>query len=272
MKDANKASKKWCSLHKTHLHDNSEFRSQQQQLNVNSRNNRNNRNGQRNGQHQAITTTLAHANTAIKFRFYNSGGKLQQCCSFNTRNYNGNFKLHRRKLQLQLYMHPLHKASGIPSSLLLPLTTSNANFTMTADSGALSHFINNRLLPGIEKRMLNYVHLEPPVVINVAEGHRRSGVGRGILIVEVEDQQGIKRPVQLPVTITPGLGRHLFLGGTEEINGVSIVIAARSYWTWGISRSTYVQTITVLRGHTWIRPFHHQASRRDQHFQQSQDL
>ena len=55
MKATNKASKIWCSLRKTHLCDNSEYRCQQQQLNGNSGNNRNNRNCQRNGQHQATS-------------------------------------------------------------------------------------------------------------------------------------------------------------------------------------------------------------------------
>ena len=45
IKETNEASTKWCSLNKAHLHDNSECRSQQQQLNGNNRNNRNNRNG-----------------------------------------------------------------------------------------------------------------------------------------------------------------------------------------------------------------------------------
>ena len=76
--------------------------------------------------------------------------------------------------------------------------------------------------------MLNYVHLEPPVIINVAGGHRLSGVGERILIVEAEDQQGIKHQVQLPVTIVPGLGRHLLPGGTAPTKGVSMVIAAIS--------------------------------------------
>ena len=96
---------------------------------------------------------------------------------------------------------------------------------MTVDSGASSHFIDNRLLPGIEQRMLNYVHLEPLVIINVAGGHRLLAVGKWILIV-AEDQQGIQQPVQLPVTIASRLGRHLFSGGTAATNGVSMVIAA----------------------------------------------
>ena len=46
--------------------------------------------------------------------------------------------------------------------------------------------------------------------------------------MEVEDQQGTKHPIQLPVTIVPGLGR-LFSGGSAATKGVSVVIAARSY-------------------------------------------
>ena len=83
---------------------------------------------------------------------------------------------------------------GIGNSFIAASTTRNANLTMTADSGASSHFIDNRILPGIEQRMLNHVHLEPPEIINGAGGHRLSGV-KGILIVEVEDQQGIKHPI-----------------------------------------------------------------------------
>ena len=119
---------------------------------------------------------------------------------------------------------------GIGYSLIAASSDkSDVNFTMTADSGASSHFVDNQLITGIEQRMLSYVHREPSVTINVAGGHRLSGVGKAILIVHVEDQQGIEHPVQLPVTMVPGLGRHLFSGGTAATKGVSMVIAARYY-------------------------------------------
>ena len=41
-------------------------------------------------------------------------------------------------------------------------------FSMTADSGASSHFIENHILPGIEHKMNHYVQLDPPVTINLA--------------------------------------------------------------------------------------------------------
>ena len=103
------------------------------------------------------------------------------------------------------------------------------DFYMTADSGASSHFIDNQLLPGIEHKMNHYVQLDPPVTINVAENHRLYGVGQGVLFVQVLDHIGSKNSVQLPVTVVPGLGRHLFLGGSAGTRGVTMIIATNSY-------------------------------------------
>ena len=212
VKDMNKASKKLCSLHKTHLHDNPEYPSQQQQLNGNNGSSRNNRYNHSNGQHQATTTTPVHANTAINcgsttvVENYNNAAASTQGITTAT-----------STTSTEPPATTLHESppQGIGYSFIAACSaTSNVNLTMTADSGASNHFIDNRCLPGIEQRMLNYVHLEPPVVINDAGGHRLSGFGKGILIVKVQDQQGIKHPVQIPVTIVPGLGRHLFSGRT----------------------------------------------------------
>lgn len=38
------------------------------------------------------------------------------------------------------------------------------------------------------------------------------GVGKGVLVVIVVDHLSSKHPVRVPVTIVPGLGRHLFYG------------------------------------------------------------
>ena len=88
-----------------------------------------------------------------KFRFQNSRGKLQQCCSFNTGNYNGNFN----------YIDGNSRYDST-CNIAGSSTTSNVNFTITADDGASSHFIENQLLPGIGQRMLNQVHVKPPVI------------------------------------------------------------------------------------------------------------
>ena len=102
------------------------------------------------------------------------------------------------------------------------------DFSMTADSGASSHFIDNQFLPGIEHKMNHYVQLNPPVVINVAGNHRLYGVGQGVLVVQVLDHVGSKHSVQLPVPV-PGLGRHLFSGGSTATRGVTMVIVMKLY-------------------------------------------
>ena len=64
------------------------------------------------------------------------------------------------------------------------------DFSMTADSRASSHFIDNELLPGIEHTMNHYVQLDPPVTINVAGNHRLYVVDQGVLFVQVPDHIG----------------------------------------------------------------------------------
>lgn len=44
------------------------------------------------------------------------------------------------------------------------------------------------------------------MVVEVAGGHRLSGVGKGVVIVQAEDYQGVKHSVELPATIVSGLG------------------------------------------------------------------
>ena len=116
---------------------------------------------------------------------------------------------------------------------------------MTADGGAFIHFIDNQLLPGIELKMNHYVHLNPPATINVAGNHRLYGVGQGILVVQMLHHLGSKHSVQLhhlgsqhsvqlPVTIVPGLGRHLFSEGPAAIKGVNMIIAKNSYLDVGV--------------------------------------
>ena len=105
---------------------------------------------------------------------------------------------------------------------------------MTADSGVSSHFIDNTLLPGIEHKMNHYVQLDPPVTTVNGEGnHRLYGVGQGVLVVQVLDHIGSKHSVQLPVTVVPGLGRHLFSGGSAATRGVTMIIATNSYLDMG---------------------------------------
>ena len=89
------------------------------------------------------------------------------------------------------------------------ITAKPINFSMTADSGVSSHFIDNQLLHGIEQKMLNYVNLDTPVTINVACNHRVSGIGKGVLIGIVVDHLGSKRSVKRArIRATPTVGRY----------------------------------------------------------------
>ena len=83
---------------------------------------------------------------------------------------------------------------------------------MTADSGTSNYFIDNQLRHGIEQKMIIFVRVNPPVTINIAGKHDGLGVGKRVL-VDVPDQIS-KHPARFPFTIVPGLGRHLFSGGT----------------------------------------------------------
>ena len=91
--------------------------------------------------------------------------------------------------------------------------TQPVELTVTADSGASSDFIHKQILPGIKLQINLYVHLNPPVTINVPGNHRLYGVCQVVLVVQVLDHLVSNHSVQLPVTILPGLGRHLFSGG-----------------------------------------------------------
>ena len=103
------------------------------------------------------------------------------------------------------------------------------DFSMTADSGASSHFIDNQLLPGIEHKMNHYEQLESSVTINVAGNCRISGVGQGVLFVQVLDHISSGHSVQLTFTAVPGLGGHLFSGRSAATTGVTVIIATKSY-------------------------------------------
>ena len=103
------------------------------------------------------------------------------------------------------------------------------DFSMTADGGSYRHFIDNQLLPGIEHKINHYVQLDSPVITNVAGNQRFYGVSQEVLVVLVLNHIGSKHSVQLPVTIVPGLGRHLFSKGSAAARRVTMVIAINSY-------------------------------------------
>ena len=132
-----KKSSSWCSLHKTHLHDNSECRNQQQKLNGN---NRNTRNGQNNGQHHyqasnnRTTTTPAHANTAI------APGSTTVVENYDQATAPSSTSTSTTSSTTAAQATP---PQGIGYSFIAASSKDNIdNFTMTADTGGASSQLN----------------------------------------------------------------------------------------------------------------------------------
>ena len=89
-------------------------------------------------------------------------------------------------------------------------SNSHLNMTMVVDSGASSHYVDDKLIKGIRKHMFEYKTLKEPSIITTAGMHRLHGSATGKLRVNVTDHLGEKKTVTLPVTIVSGIGRNLF--------------------------------------------------------------
>ena len=127
-------------------------------------------------------------------------------------------QLHRRKLQVRLYMQ--HR------------------WFFHHKQRQLHHYSWRRCIKPLHRKPTSTRHrttyaqpstCKTPCNKTIAGGHRLSGVVKGILIVEVEDEQGIKHPVQLPGTIVPALSRPLFSGGTGVIPRLGLQFLAQMF-------------------------------------------
>ena len=138
---------------------------------------------------------------------------------------------------LATFSCPSSPPVGIGYSLIaarpINIAAQPVDFSMIADRGASSHFIDNQLLPGIEHEMNHDAQLDPPVTKSIAGNHRLYGVGQGVLFVQALDHIGSKHSVQLPVTVVPVLGRHLFSGESAAAREVTTIIATTSYLEMG---------------------------------------
>ena len=70
------------------------------------------------------------------------------------------------------------------------LSSQRDGFRMHSDSGASRHFIDDRLMAGVKRRMKNYVALKPPVIITTAGDNKLEGVAQCVLQVDVSDSKG----------------------------------------------------------------------------------
>ena len=77
--------------------------------------------------------------------------------------------------------------------------------------------------------MKDIVKLGPPAMIVVAGHSTLRGASMGTLTVRVTDAQGFLLDMLRPAINVPGLGRHLFSGGTAALKGMNTIIAKESY-------------------------------------------
>ena len=99
------------------------------------------------------------------------------------------------------------------------------DMTMVVDSGASSHYVDDKLIKGIKTRMFEFKTLEKPSIITTAGMHQLHGTATGKLRVKVTDSHGEKKTVILPVTIVSGIGRHLFSSVAAQTRGFKTTIS-----------------------------------------------
>ena len=226
---------KWCSLHKTNKHDNSECKNQLN--NVSSRgssgnnhsNNRqgNNRNSETNNnpQHRQNAETFHQVNQAhtavTTSRTVPLYTNFQQqsnapAAGLNTETAPQSGVGYSFTPVAGTNMEPT-PPSGVGYTFLAgnltdsPQKHATTSFHMPVDSGASSHFVDPYLLPGIEKELLDFVKLDPPMCILAAGRNLLQGTSKGIIQSLVTDTNGIERSVRLPVVIISRPGETSFL-------------------------------------------------------------
>ena len=216
----------WCSLHISDRHDNSDCRSQKRDDNISRRPRPGQQNVRHNNNHSAHANTATTPTSTTQMEAYVPVTHAPSTTAAAT-----------TAATFAYFATPPCPSSppvGIGYYFIaappINIAAQPVDVSMTADSGASSHFNDNQLLPGIEPKMNQYVQQDLPETVNVAGNHRLYGVGRGVSAVQVLNHIGSKHSVQLPVSIVPGLGRHLFSGGSAGTRGVNMIIAKNSYF------------------------------------------
>ena len=234
----------WCSLHNTHLHDNTNYRAQQQHRgngNGSGYNHGNNNSGNGNRRHHGDDSNTGRANTAVTANGTSSptviapapASQVVTAPSTPVATPPAPFTLPPTPVTSEAAPTPYvneSPPSGIGFLFLAGYATPGPlNFTMTSDCGASSNFVDSNLIGDIESRRKDIVKLDPPATIVVAGHDTLRGVSMGTLTVRVTDAQEFLHDMLLPTMNVPGLGRHLFSGETAALKGIHTVIAKEPY-------------------------------------------
>ena len=81
---------------------------------------------------------------------------------------------------------------------------------MLVDSGSLKHFVDLKLIRGVEYRKQDNIEINPPMEIKAAGHNTLFGTAQGILLVAVRDKQDVCGTVKLTIVLVAGLGRNMF--------------------------------------------------------------
>ena len=80
---------------------------------------------------------------------------------------------------------------------------------MLVDSGSSKHFIDPKLIRGVESRMLDYTEINLPMDTKTGD-NTLYGTAQSILLVLESDMQDVCRKVKLPIVVVLGLKRECF--------------------------------------------------------------
>ena len=110
-------------------------------------------------------------------------------------------------------------------SLPAPVAYNNASdcsnlVHVLVDSGALDHYLDDFLIPKLNRRLLNYTCLTMPRKILTAGGALLDGTGEGIHQGVITDNYGNGHLVRVQIIVVPTIRRNLFSVKTATRNGI----------------------------------------------------
>ena len=101
---------------------------------------------------------------------------------------------------------------------------SSDRFTMIVDSGASDHLIDEELIPRLRQSMKGYKKLKDPKTIMTNGNEKVFATATGNIWGYIIDQAGERVPVRISATFVPGLGRHVFSSIKAMQSGVITIL------------------------------------------------
>ena len=96
--------------------------------------------------------------------------------------------------------------------------------TMLVDTGASDHYIDDKLAPGIKDMMSDYRPVIGTREITGIGQHTLYGTHTGTVNCQIVDSSGKKQFGKFPITLVPGLGKHLLSSGAAKEKGFHTLI------------------------------------------------